>query len=369
MSSRQPIPDFFKTLAAILVTFIAAGYLAILFKEILVPLLFAFLFAILLLPLADALERFLRLPRSAAASLSVLILILFIAMLFSVVGTQISRLSDDWPLFQQQLNATLDSLQQWIKGKFNIDLQKQSDYAHETLNKMLSSTTSMVGATVLSVSSILLLAAFTMINTFFILFYRRLIVRFLLALFTEENSKLLYDIISQVQHIIRRYVTGLLIEMAVVAGVSCTALSILGVRYAILLGLVTGLFNIIPYIGIFTALTLSALITFATAGSLPRTLLVVITLLVIHLFDSNVLFPLVVGSKVRINAFITLLGVIVGEILWGIPGMFLAIPAIGTAKIIFDRIEPLKPWGMLFGDEKDETNPGKLSRMVRKGKR
>ena len=66
------------------------------------------------------------------------------------------------------------------------------------------------------------------------------------------------------------------------------------------------------------------------------------------------LFPAIVGSKVRINALFTILGAVTGEMLWGIPGMFLAIPVIAIAKIIFDRIDSLKPWGMILGDERDE---------------
>lgn len=91
-----------------------------------------------------------------------------------------------------------------------------------------------------------------------------------------------------------------------------------------------------------------------------------VTIVVIHLIDSNVLLPLIVGSKVKINALITLLGVIIGEMFWGIPGMFLSIPVIAIAKVVFDRIESLKPWGLLLGDEKDEEQQGKLSPQVKK---
>ncbi len=78
-----------------------------------------------------------------------------------------------------------------------------------------------------------------------------------------------------------------------------------------------------------------------------------------HLIDSNFLLPLIVGSKVKINALITVLGVVTGEMLWGISGMFLSIPIIAMCKIIFDRIESLKPWGLLLGDEKDENKKRK----------
>jgi putative permease len=128
----------------------------------------------------------------------------------------------------------------------------------------------------------------------------------------------------------------------------------LGIKYAVLLGLITGLFNIIPYIGIFTAMLISVLITFATAAAAGKVFLVLITLIITHLVDSNLLLPAIVGSKVKINPLITVLGVVLGEMIWGVSGMFLSIPVIAVLKIIFDRIDSLKPWGILLG-EQDKT--------------
>jgi putative permease len=78
------------------------------------------------------------------------------------------------------------------------------------------------------------------------------------------------------------------------------------------------------------------------------------TLIITHLVDSNILLPAVVGSKVKINPLITVLGVVLGEMIWGVSGMFLSIPVIAVLKIIFDRIDSLKPWGILLG-EQDKT--------------
>jgi putative permease len=170
-----------------------------------------------------------------------------------------------------------------------------------------------------------------------------------------------------VQYIIRKYIIGLLLEMAIVATVLCLVFWLLGIKYAILLGIITGLFNIIPYIGIFTALIFSVVVTFATAAATTKILLVIAAVVVMHLIDSNVLLPIIVGSKVKINGQITLLGVIVGGMMWGIPGMFLSIPVIAIAKIIFDRVESLQPWGLLLGDEKDEDKSPSLKVDIEEG--
>lgn len=181
-------------------------------------------------------------------------------------------------------------------------------------------------------------------------------MRFLESVFQEENKKLVHDIIENVQFMIRKYIVGLLIEMAIIAVVVSATFMFLGVKYAILLGLITALFNIIPYIGIFTALIVSSAVTLATSPEQSTVIYVMITLVITHLVDSNVLLPLIVGSKVRINALITVLGVIIGEMIWGIPGMFLSIPVIAVLKIIFDRVESLKSWGIILGDEEPKQN-------------
>src|SRR6185437_8277089 len=350
---------FYTKLAMVLISLIALCYIAVLGKTVLVPLVFALLFSVMLLPLANFLERRCRLPRSVASILSVLLLVGSLAGLLYLVGSQISNLADDWPQFKQQVMSSVTDVQHWISAKFHIRIRQQMTYVNNATSKLLETGGSVLGDVAMSVSSLLLTLVFILIDTFFLLYYRRLIIRFLVAVFREENAVIVYDIIAQVQSRIRQYILGLLLEMVIVATATCLALWILGIKYAILLGLLTGLFNLVPYIGIISAMLLSVLVTFATAGA-AKLLLVVAVILGIHLTDSNVLLPVIVGSKVRINAFITILGVIIGENIWGIAGTFLAIPIIAIAKIVFDRIEPLKPWGLLFGDERDEKQPEPL---------
>ena len=364
--TNQP---FYIKLACVLFSLFAIGYLVIIGKEILSPLIFSCLFSILLLPVAAFFETKLHLPRSAASMLSVLLLLFLIGLLIFVIGSQLADLAKEWPQFQAQINKTLWELRGWIQDHFNISRGKQLKVVNTATSKVLSTdNTAVFGATVLSLTSILVFLVFTFIYTFFFLLYRRLIMKFLQSVFLDENKATVHEIIEQVQYMIRKYIIGLLIEMGIVATGISVIFSIMDVRYAILLGLITGLFNIIPYIGIFTALLISAIVTLGTSPDSAKVIWVVITLFVTHLIDSNVLLPLVVGSKVRINALITVLGVIVGEMIWGIPGMFLSIPVIAVLKIIFDRVESLKPWGIILGDEESKQNKLATSLMIKKKK-
>lgn len=348
--TKKILAPFYERLSLVLIGMIALGFLITEGKEVLDPMMFGFLFAILLLPIANFLERKCRLPRSASSFAAIVLLVLFITGIVYLVGSQISGLADDWPQLKNQIAETTNDIQHWISITFHVNTAKQMAYVHNTTNKIMASGTSVLGTTFGAVSSLFLFYSFITIFTFFILFYRRLLLRFLLWVFGKAHQKVVFDIVENVQSIIRQYIIGLLLEMLIVAIVACTVFYFIGVKYFALLGIITGLFNIIPYIGIFSALLLSTLITFAT-GAVAKALIVALCVLAIHAIDSNFLLPLVVGSKVRLNAMITFLGIVLGEMLWGLSGMFLSIPTIAILKIVFDRIESLKPWGFLLGGE------------------
>ncbi|WP_461451175.1 AI-2E family transporter [Mucilaginibacter sp.] len=350
MAVKKITQPFYEKLAMVLVGLIALGYLVILAKDVFDPLMFGFLFAILLLPVSNFFERKCRLPRSLSSLVSILLLVGFIFGIGYLVGSQISNLADDWPQLKTQISESVVNLQSWVSGAFHINADKQMTYVDNTTKKLLASGTSVLGTTFGAISSLMLFYAFIMIFTFFILFYRRLLFRFIVWVFNEDNKSIVVDIMQNIQSILRQYILGLLLEMGIVAVVACSVFWIIGIKYAVLLGLIVGLFNIIPYIGIFTALLLSSLITFAT-GSIEHALIVAVSVICIHAIDANLLLPTIVGSKVRLNALITFLGIVFGEMIWGLSGMFLSIPVIAILKIIFDRIESLKPWGFLMGGE------------------
>ncbi len=362
-SSLSRSMPFYVKLALILFSLIALFYIAIEVKEILSPLIFAVLFSIALLPVVHFFEKRLKLPAGMAAGISVLLFLFCIILLIYFLGSQISRLGQDWPQFKEQIHTSAQSLQQWIHTKLKINITQQMTYVNKATSKVLDSSSSVIGATVSSLSSTLLFLVFTMIYTFFLILYRHHLLKFLIAVFKEENSETVYDITEQVQYIIRKYILGLLLEVLIVSSVCCIAFLILGVKYAVLLGIITGIFNLVPYIGIFTSLALGTFITFATGAATTKVVLVAAVYVCVHLVDSNVLLPLIVGSKVRINALITVLGVIGGEMLWGISGMFLSIPVIAIVKIIFDRIDTLKPWGLLLGEDK-EAKPKSKKKII-----
>jgi predicted PurR-regulated permease PerM len=183
-----------------------------------------------------------------------------------------------------------------------------------------------------------------------ILFYHPILIEFVRRLFGADNQSQVSHIVTQTKTVVQRYIIGLVIEAALVAVLEIIVLFLLGIDYAILIGILGALLNVIPYIGGLVAVVLPIMVALATKSSPWYVLYIVAAYYFIQLVDNNYIVPKIVASKVKINALFSIIVVIVGNALWGIPGMFLSIPLLAIVKVICDNIEPLKPWGFLLGD-------------------
>jgi Predicted permease len=263
------------------------------------------------------------------------------------ISFQIVGFSENFPILKEKFTELLKQLQAWAQAKLGISIARQV----ELINEALNSSKGLVGQTVGTALATLLFIFVLPVYVFLLLYYKPLILNFLYESFAEENSKQVADILKQTKTAIQSYMIGLLIEALIVAALNSTALLILGVKYAILLGVLGALLNMLPYIGGIIAVALPVLIATVTKEGYSTQLGIIIAYIIIQFIDNNFLIPKIVSSKVQINALISILIVLLGGALWGVAGMFLSIPFVAILKIICDRVEGLKPWGKLLGDE------------------
>lgn len=355
MKRFLPLP-FYVKLACVLISILLLGYLAKIGDTILIPMILGLLFSLLLIPLSNFLERKLRFPRTLAGILSVILFFGVLGYGLFLLASQLTLLKEDFPAFKQQIMDGVGNLQTWVSQQFGIQHKDQIDFINKTASKSVDSGTLFLGTALVSLSSMFILFVFTFLYTFFLLIYRGHIVKFLLFVNRIEDRPIVLDVVQQVQYVVKKYLIGLLIQMSLVSLLVFIVLSLIGVKYSLLLALITGVFNVLPYVGIFSSMLIIAILTFATS-SFTHVVLVIIALIIIHMIDSNFIVPKIVGSKVKVNSLFAMLSIIIGEMIWGISGMFLAIPILAIVKIIMDRIKELKPWGFLLGEEdsKDEV--------------
>ncbi|HTC00937.1 MAG TPA: AI-2E family transporter [Ferruginibacter sp.] len=358
---NNQLPYYVRLCAKLLLLFLI-GWIAYLGKTIIVPIYFSILLAILLLPLANFLER-LKIPQGIADMTAVFAAVLIIVVLVYFLSTQLSSFVTDMPSIKKHLSEHYATLRDWINHKFNVSFTQQTTFVRNTTKQLTSSGGEYVGQTFSSLTETFILTVMVGIYTFLILFYRHLIRKFLLAVFIEEHLSRVKEVLVETKSMVKNYMMGLLIEMAIIATVNSIILLCLGIKYAIFLGVFIAILNLVPYVGIITGILFAVLVTLTTSSNMNDILWIIVSLGIVHLIDSNVLMPRIVGSKVKINALCAITGVLLGGSLMGIAGVFLALPTLAILKIIFDRVDELKPWGILLGDE---FHAEKKSKLVRK---
>jgi predicted PurR-regulated permease PerM len=326
--------------------------------EILIPLAFALMLSILLNPLTILLEKW-RFPRVLAISISILLAVLFIAGVAYLLFMEIGSFSDQMPVFKKKFAQMVVNLQHFASQHLGINHKKQDEYIAQAEAGLKPIVASTVGTVMGTLSMVVLLPVYT----FLFLFYKRLIINFLYELFDEENAQDLGKVLRQTKGAIQSYMFGLLLEAVIVATLNSIALLILGVDYAILLGVLGAILNILPFIGGIIAVLLPVLIATITKDGFHTQVYVIVAYFIIQMIDNHFLVPYIVSSKVKINALISIIIVLLGGALWGISGMFLSIPFVGVLKIIFDRIPDMKPWGKLLGTEEPTQQRGKFQKL------
>ena len=318
-----------------------------------------------LLPIASFLESK-KFSRSLSIGIALIIAIVAIGAVVYFLSTQIANFVDDIPSIKKHLQDHLTSVQHWIRETFHISFSEQNIYLNDAAEKLKSSGTGYLSSTFFSITETLMLLILLPIYTFLILYYRDLIRRFLYGVFPHQHSEKVSNVIRESKTMIHNYIVGLMIEMAVVAVCNSFGLMLLGIKYAIFFGVLAAVLNIIPYIGMFTATLFTVLVTLTTSSNTSDVIWVIVIMYGIHIVDVNVLMPKIVASKLRINALMSILGVVVGGALTGLSGLFLSVPAIAMLKIICDQVDDLKPWGLLLGDDISGTGKSKLLHQLKK---
>lgn len=359
MQEKQ-YPFYLKS-TVILFGLILLTYALINLRDILVPVAFAVIIAILLNPFVNRLRKR-NISHPVAISLAMLLAIIVFVSILYFLSSQIIGFGDNLPLLKIKFAAILHQLQEWVQAKFGMAINKQVQLLNEALDNSKALVGKTVGTAVGTLSVIFLLPVYI----FLLLYYKALILNFLYEIFAEENTRQVGEILNQTKMAIQSYMVGLLLEALVVAFLNSVALMILGLDYAILIGVIGAILNMIPYIGGIIAIAIPVLLATVTKDGYSTQLGIIIAYAIIQFIDNNILVPRIVSSKVQINALFSIIVVLLGGALWGVSGMFLSIPAVAILKIIFDRIDDLKPWGRLLGDEVPTRHKGQIWMLRRK---
>ena len=348
MTAKEIQIPFFARIVLIIIGLFVFFTILYIGQSILVPLVFATIIAIVLHPAVNWLTRK-KITRIIAIAIVFFIAFLVIAAFGLLLIKQVQRVSESWPALADRFNLIINQNITDAAVRYDIDPQKIHDWITTAKQDFIDRGRAAIGQTLAIIGNALVILFLIPVYVFMILYYHPLIHDFIFKLFSESNQNRVKTMVSQTKVVIQRYLVGLVFEFVIVATLNTLALLILGVEYAILLGIIGALLNIIPYIGGVISVAIYMLIAMVTKS--PEYMIYVfIAYTLIQFVDNNYIIPKIVASKVKINALFSVIVVIAGNALWGIPGMFLAIPMLAIVKLILDNIESSKPWGFLLGD-------------------
>ncbi len=318
-------------------------------QTLIVPLILGALLAIVLHPVVRLFVR-LKFNRILAIVVTLLLSVLAIASFGLFLISQLSRFAESWPVFVEKFTLLINNTIHWIPGYFDISATKVNVWIADTKADLVNGSGLVIGQTLLSVGSGIVVLFLIPVYVFLFLYYKPLLLDFIHKLFADSQQAQVGLVVTQTKTVIQSYLTGLMIEIALVATLDAIGLLILGIQYAVVIGVLGAMLNLIPYIGGLVAVAIPMMIALVTKDSAWSAFYVVILYYVVQLIDNNYFVPKIVASKVKINALVSIVAVLAGGALWGVSGMFLSIPLVAIIKVICDHIEPLKPFGLLLGD-------------------
>lgn len=336
-----------------LIFIILSIYSVIIAKQILYPLAMSVLFSYLLFPIANFLELKARFPRALAVLISVLLFVTIAVGAVEILVSQIQKFADDESVKEQAIK-NFTSIKHLIEGEFNVASDEQSIWLVENVKDFFESggnSKEILFKAIGAVEAIIFIPIFT----FFLLYFRDRAERFIHKLAQKKHAELAENLINQISKVTIKYVSGVTIVVIILAIVHSVALSIIGIKYAIVFGLITASFSFIPYFGTIVSGIVPLSFTLLAQDNPYLALAVAIYYIGISLIDHNILTPGIVGGKVHLNPFITILSIIIGATIWGIPGMIIVVPFMAVVKIVCDNVESLKPFGYILGVDKKDT--------------
>lgn len=325
-------------------------------KDFLYPIAIALLLSYLLYPFASLLEKKLRFPRIFAILLTIIVTITFLYGGIVLFISQIKVLISDFPALKSQALVNADVFQNFIEDRFGVSNLRQKIWIKEQVSFLFKSgntfLSNLISATTGTIVSILILPVYT----FFMLFYRNKAKEFLIRLVEKRESKITEELLNQISKVTIKYITGVANVVLILVFVNSIGLTIIGIQYAIMLGIISALFAFIPYFGSAIGGILPFAFALLTESSPQFALVVAAFYIVVMIIDHNIITPNIIGSNVRLNPFIVIVSIIGGGMIWGIPGMIVIVPLIAVFKIVCDKIDSLKVFGYLLGAEGTEQH-------------
>jgi len=329
-------------------------------KPFLVPLTFGAVLSMLLLPFTKWLEAK-GINSVVAIIVAILMLILFFIVVIALLTWQVSGITDDFSMLQNEITNKYHQLRNYVAEHLGISKDMQRQMMKQQQPSASGIGTGLMGA-LSGLGSLLANFILVLVYIFLFIFFRSRLKNFVIKLVSQNQRKNAIDTINKAQKVSQKYLTGLFMMIVCLWVMYSIGFSIVGVKNPFFFAILCGLLEIVPFVGNLTGTAITVLMALAQGQGVNVVIGIVVTYAIVQFVQTYILEPLVVGAEVNINPLFTVVGLVAGEMLWGIAGMVLAIPLMGIFKIVCDHVEALQPYGYLIGQ--DRKNKGTLNKKI-----
>ena len=338
-----------------LLFFILILYILVEFKFYLTPLTLGILFAYLLFPIANFFEKH-HVPRIIANLISIIVGLSIIYGVGFFIFRQFKVFLNDLPGLKHQASSNISVMFSGIEDSFDIETGELKVEVTKLIQDFFESPgetwQAAFGATFNTLFTIFIMPVYI----FFLLYYRDKFRHFILMIVPANRHAVADRIINEANRVTVRYMTGVFIVVSILFVANSVGFLIIGLDYAILLGAIAAIMNFIPYYGTILGYSFPLFFAMFVMDSPIYAFWVIIQFIIVQFSENNILTPNIVGSHVNINPFMIILGITFGGVIWGVPGMFIAVPVITVLRVFGENIDELKPLGYILGQSGTEEH-------------
>jgi predicted PurR-regulated permease PerM len=328
---------------------IAAGivlafcYLA---SSVLVTLLVAILGAYFLDPVVSALER-MRLPRALGSLIVVLVTLALICFVGWTLMDRLDQFGRDWPKYRAPLRAGVEAVQSRLQSLETrvSEIAPTDRNSHVVTVSELHPVQDAILGRLGSLSVFFLAATFVPFLVFFMLAAKRQVWHATMQLFPASQRTEVKETLTDVTQVLRSYLVGTALVGLILVVASWLFFWAIGLDFPFLAGLVSGICNLIPYIGAVLSWAPPLLVGIQRLHAVSSYLAIFAMLTLFHIIAANLLIPALIGWRVRLNALALTVSLLFWGWMWGVMGLILAIPITAVLKVICDHVEGWQPVG------------------------
>jgi predicted PurR-regulated permease PerM len=310
-------------------------------KPLFITLGYALFISFILYPMCHWLEKK-GYSRLFSIALPVVLLFLLLGGIATLLFTQMIAFAYDWTSVKMKLMKMAEQLSLYMAENFGLSAEKQSEILKNTIDNSSNAILQWLRNTASSFAAGLVMLIMVPIFSTLLLYYRHKLIALTYKLFPTNTLETMQDIFAQVVLIYYNFVKGMALVYLIVGILNSVGLALIGIPYPTLFGFLAAVLTFIPYVGILSASVLPITYSWITFDSIWYPLGVIFVFSLVQLLEAYVIFPLVVGKRMKINTLVIFLAIIMGGVLWGAAGMILSIPMVSIFKLIADRVPELK---------------------------